>query len=265
LHDLLGSARYVLLGETHDNRDHHSLQAALLDEFLSQHTEAQVGFEMLDEDDVPVLSEDSFESPRQFADRVAWDASGWPEFALYQPIIEVALAHHAPLMAAHPSNSHVRASMQTVAETETQSLHLDVALPADQIQAQYSEIREGHCGHAPEAMLSAMQRAQAYKDAFMARSMIRAKTPVALIAGRGHVRNDRAVPYFLHRHGATSSLSVAFLEVDDARAAPGDYDISGFDIVVFTPRVSDVDPCEQFRQQLERMRHEPTHEDPQPQ
>jgi uncharacterized iron-regulated protein len=45
----LENARYLILGETHDNPDHHRLQAQLLAIFLAQHPAAQVGFEMLDE------------------------------------------------------------------------------------------------------------------------------------------------------------------------------------------------------------------------
>jgi hypothetical protein len=65
------------------------------------------------------------------------------------------------------------------------------------------------------------------------------------------------VPYFLKRGGAVSTVSIAFLEVDDQRLEAAGYDIQAFDFVVFTPRVSNEDPCEQFRKQLEQMRQQP--------
>lgn len=250
----LDVARYVVLGETHDNPDQHRLQAELVNAFLDRHAGAQVAFEMLDEKDAAVLAGHAPKSADELAASVEWDESGWPEFRMYRPIFEVALARRAPLLAAHPSSEHLRASMQGLSAEDARALQLEQPLPESQIAAQREEIRESHCGHANDAMLTAMQRAQAYKDAFMARALRTAQTATVLIAGRGHARNDRAVPYFLHRHRAEHVLSVAFMDVSDDRVSAADYDVAAFDFVVFTPRVSDEDPCEAFRKQLEQMR-----------
>lgn len=252
LYDAVAAADYLVLGETHDNRDHHRLQAELLAVFLDEHPKARVAFEMLDESVAERVARRAYQTPEQFAQQVAWDASGWPEFALYRPIFEVALAHGAVLVAAHPSAEHVRGSMTPLPEPQRRELHLDVALPADQQQAQRDEIREAHCGHAHDAMITSMQRAQSYKDAFMARAVQPA--PTVLIAGRGHARTDRGVPFYLHAAGATKVVSVGFTDVDDARTKPSEYEVGAFDYVVFTPRVSDADACEEFRKQLEQMR-----------
>lgn len=254
LYDDVATAHYLLLGETHDNRDHHRLQAEVLSVFLDEHAGARVAFEMLDEQVADVVARRAYTTPEQLAEQVDWKDSGWPEIALYRPIFQTALSRGAQLVAAHPSAEHVRASMAGVGADEAKALHLDHPLPAVQITAQHDEIREAHCGHANAMMLTAMQHAQTYKDAFMARALQPA--PTALIAGRGHVRKDRGVPYYLRSAGVVASevLSVGFVDVDDARKAPEDYDVAGFDYVVFTPRVSDADPCEQFRKQLEEMR-----------
>lgn len=255
LFSALGHARYVVLGETHDNRDHHDLQAQLVQQFLAAQPGAAVAFEMLDEDDTGALSAQSASELEQRAD---WANSGWPDFALYRPVFEAAFSAHARVVAAHPSAEHVRASMQGVAEAEARALHIDQPLPDAQIQAQYAEIREAHCGHAPDPMLKAMQSAQVYKDAFMARAVAQTQVPTVLIAGRGHARNDRAVPYFLARAEAGKTLSVAFIEVDDTREAADAYDTEAFDYAIFTPRASNEDPCEKFRKQLEQMRQNPS-------
>jgi LmbE family N-acetylglucosaminyl deacetylase/uncharacterized iron-regulated protein len=254
LYEALEDADIVVLGETHDNRDHHRLQASLLERFLERHPQAQVAFEMLDEDRADLLKREHFATPEQLAAAVSWSESGWPEFASYRPIFATALEREVQLVAAHPSAAHVRASMQGLPEDEARALQLTTPLPDDQLSAQREEISEAHCGHAPEAMVTAMQRAQAYKDAFMARALRQLKTPAVLIAGRGHARKDRGVPFFLQRAGATRVVSVAFIDLADARTAPGEYDLGAFDFAVFTPRVSDADPCEEFRQQLEHMR-----------
>src|SRR5262245_22803051 len=41
------AADFALLGETHDNRDHHLLQARLVERFARAHPSASVAFEML--------------------------------------------------------------------------------------------------------------------------------------------------------------------------------------------------------------------------
>jgi uncharacterized iron-regulated protein len=252
----LGSARYLVLGETHDNRDHHQLQAQLLGRFLEAQPGAAVAFEMLDEDDAGKLTQ-AAQSADELAQRVAWADSGWPDFSLYQPVFDAALSAHARIVAAHPSAEHVRGSMQGIDAAEARDLGIDTPLPEAQIQAQHDEIRESHCGRGNDAMLKAMQSAQVYKDAFMARAVKQTNAPTALVTGSGHARTDRAVPYFLARAAAGKTQSIAFIEVDDGKTVASAYDTTAFDFVVFTPRASDEDPCEKFRKQLEQMRQHP--------
>jgi uncharacterized iron-regulated protein len=250
----LNETRFALLGETHDNRDHHLLQAQLIEAFAHSHPRPSVGFEMLDETQAAPLAQlSATTTPETLAQQVAWSNSGWPAFELYRPVFAAALAGGGRIVAAHPSTDHVRASLKGVDANETRALHLDQPLPESQQAAQREEIRESHCGHAPDAMVSAMQSAQSYKDAFMARALVQAGPPALLITGRGHARKDRGVPLFLQRSGAGGVLSIAFMEVVDDKSRPSDYDVSAFDFVVFTPRETDEDPCEQFKRQLEAM------------
>ncbi len=76
----------------------------------------------------------------------------------------------------------------------------------------------------------------------------------ALIAGNGHVRTDRAVPWYLReRAPGKTVVSVMFVEVQDGRTDPRAYiplDPEGraaVDYVVFTPRAERADPCEKMR------------------
>jgi uncharacterized iron-regulated protein len=253
----LASAQLVLLGETHDNADHHLLQAALLERFAALHPHSAAAFEMLDEAQADELRTIDDQTPDEIAKRVYWTESGWPDFALYRPIFAAAKRAHLALLAASPSADHVRASMAGLSEAELDLLKLSEPLPEAQLHAQAEEIRASHCGHANDAMVTAMQRAQSFKDAFMAEKLLEAGRPVVLIAGRGHVRKDRGVPVFLARRGGKYSLSIAFIDVESDKRALSDYDIRAFDYAVFTPRVSDADPCQKFREQLERMHAQP--------
>ena len=256
LEDAVANAQHLVLGESHDNVDHHALEAELTGRFLAAHESAAVGFEMLDEADRPALQPPPADA-EALARAVRWDESGWPEFAQYRPVFEVVLAQDARVVAAHPSRDRVRASMAGLPEAEARALHLDRPLaPAAREQLE-REIRDSHCGHAPAAMLEGMVRAQSFKDAFMARSLVQAGVPSVLVTGRGHARKDRAVPHYLALFGATGVVSIAFIEVEDGKTAVANYELAPYDFAIFTPRVSDEDPCARFAEQLEKMRAQP--------
>jgi hypothetical protein len=80
-----------------------------------------------------------------------------------------------------------------------------------------------------------------------------------LIAGAGHARKDRGVPWHLSRKASGRRVvSLALLEVvagennPDAYASGFDAKRLPFDFVWFTPRVDNLDPCEVFAEQLEK-------------
>ena len=248
------AAPVLLLGESHDHVDHHRLQARLLAAWLDAHPEGAVAFEMLDEDQAPALA-GGIRDPDAFARAVGWERSGWPPFALYRPIFEVLAAEGAPPVAAHPSRARVRASMMGMAPELRRELMLEPWPLSDALDADLAEeIRAAHCGHASGGMLRGMVRAQVLKDAFMARAMADVGGPVALVSGRGHVRTDRGVPLHLRARGVEGVLSVAFVEVAPGAPDPAAYEPGIYDVVVFTPRVSDQSACDRFREQLEKMR-----------
>lgn len=248
------ASTWLVLGETHDNADHHILQAHLLAAFLSTHPNASVSFEMLDETQRPLLVPPLPDDPDELARRVGWEATGWPAFALYRPVFAVALGQGARIVAAHPRREHVVSAMHGVPEEWAESLALSPPLTPEAERTLANEIRESHCGAAPEAMVEGMLRAQSFKDAWMARSMIDGGAPGVLIAGRGHARKTYGVPLFLERRGAREVTTVALIEVDDAREHPEQYDVAGYDFALFTPRTTNESACDRFRAQLERMR-----------
>jgi uncharacterized iron-regulated protein len=251
------ASRWLVLGETHDNVDHHLLEARLVDAFLSTHPQASVALEMLDETQAPALAEPGPRSASELAERVRWADSGWPDFALYEPVFRAVFAGGGRVVAAHPSRAHVKASMAGVPDELRAPLKLEAALPKPLHDTFAQEIRDSHCGYAPEGMVVPMVRAQTFKDAWMARALVDAGAPALLIAGRGHADEQRGVPRYLRAHGIDPVLTVAFMDVAEGREQPRDYDVAAYDFVVFTPRTTDESACERFKKQLERMQHAP--------
>ena len=257
----LAGARYVLLGEKHDNPDHHQIQAALLRALLASGRRPAVAFEMLTADQAPALARHLAASPRDaagLAEAVNWKRSGWPDFALYQPIVAAALDAGVPVVAGNLANATIR----SVARGEPGAVPLELntrygldrpLAPAAQARLT-AEIRDAHCGHLPAARVDSMVLAQRARDASLADSLVRSDADGAvLIAGVGHVRADHGVPLYLTARAPGSIIAVvAPLEVRDSLTKPEDYaalfdGTLPFDFVWFTPRMDYADPCAGFR------------------
>jgi uncharacterized iron-regulated protein len=267
--DHLRRGRFVLLGEKHDNPDHHRLQAWLLRSLIAAGRRPAVGLEMFTVADAPALAQQLAAHPDDaagLAEAVNWRSSGWPDWAMYRPIAEAALQAKLSIVAANLSPAMVQALGQSGAEALdarlASRLGVDRPLAADTQTAMAEEIREAHCGHASEQQINAMILVQRARDAQMAESLAAAgqQDGAVLIAGAGHVRRDYGIPAYLgSKAPGASVISVAFLEVSQdlreptAYAARFDRQAFPFDYVWFTPRVDEQDPCTAFEEQLKRL------------
>ena len=258
----LAASRWVLLGERHDNADHHVLQARVVRALVEAGRRPAVGFEMLSTDDAAALTRFLARSPKDAAglgDAVNWGRSGWPEWRFYQPIAQAALDGGLTIVVTNLSRAATEAlrrnGLSGLGPTLTQQLRLDEVPSLETRAAMTRELRDAHCDQTPESTLDRMVDTQWARDARIAASLARAgaRDGAVLIAGAGHVRNDRGVPVHLARHApGTRAASVAFIEVDASKTSPADYAVAfdgalPFDFVWFTPRVDDTDPCDKLK------------------
>ena len=265
----IAEARYVLLGEKHDNPDHHVLQARLIRALTAAGRRPAVAFEMFAPSQAGALARYLAAHPREAAgigEAVNWKASGWPAWAMYEGVAQAALDGGLKIVPANLDDERVRAvSRQGVAALDTvfvQRHGLDQPLATDVHEAMAEEIRDSHCGHAPADRIGAMIGVQRARDAQMAEALLTApgNDGTVLVAGDGHVRNDHGVPAYVRRiDPGVRIVSVALVEVDAKRTNAESYaerfgNRLPFDYVWFTPAVDDEDPCEKFRKSLERLR-----------
>ncbi len=249
---------HVLLGEKHDNPDHHALQARLLGAMRASGRSPVVAFEMLalaDEERARSAQRASPSEPDAVARAVSWERSGWPAFSMYAPVFREALAIGRPLVATGLAPDTMRAIVRDGAATTPAPVPLGDA----ETTSLREELVASHCGHLPEAMVEGMSRAQRARDATMADAMVRAARAervddAVLVAGAGHVRKDRGVPRDLAAlDPARPVVSVTMVEVErdklEAAAYAPRWNTSAlpFDFLWFTPRASDDDPCASFR------------------
>lgn len=240
------AADFLLLGEKHDNPDHHRLQDWVLRKVVAGGVKPAVAFEMIAETKQPIL--ETFQNHREtdlelLAAQLNWDKSGWPAWKYYAPIFQTAISNDLPLIGA---NLKHRAKLTPA---RMKRLQIDGPLPGELADRLLDTVDAGHCRLVPKSALAPMVAVQRKRDAVLAENLMKFDRPAVLIAGANHARADFGVPFVLSRLAPEkTAVSVAFLEVSDDGTSPADYNKSfagvlPFDFVWFTPRFSDKDYC----------------------
>ena len=257
----LTSADVVMLGERHDNPVHHQWQAWIVRGLDSAVGVGGLAFEMIPEsreaDAAAHLASTEGEARASgLGAAIGWEESGWPDWALYAPI--VAAAPDAVVTGGGIERKALRAFAKDPAGwPRAEAYGLTAPLDAQAQAVREAEQIAAHCDALPKDLAPVMVMAQRIWDASFAAAALRAKPEAGVtvaILGNGHVRSDRGAPKALSRVSPeTRVASVGMLEVlaapeslspADMVAAAGD---SGqFDFVVFTPVVEREDPCAVF-------------------
>jgi len=193
----------LLLGEVHDNAQGHKLRFEELKRRVEAGWRPAIAMEQFDRDKQALL--DSAQKGCLDASCLIKVMSGtrW-DWQLYHPVIQLALTHNLPLIAANLSRADaskvVRDGVASSFDGATVAAYkLDKPLPPELRKAQEREIKDGHCDMLPDMMVPGMVDAQVARDIWMAK-LIREQQPrdVVLIAGNGHVRKDIGVARWLN-------------------------------------------------------------------
>jgi len=175
-------------------------------------------------------------SAEAIADAGHFDRKGW-NWPLYRPLVEFAVEHRWPIIAANLSRAEARVIVRDPAASGLP--------PAPALAAELErDIADSHCGERPpEKLLAGMVEAQRARDARMA-SRLSGRT--VLITGDGHARRDRGVPLYLP---GADIVSIGFIEIDPDKKSPRDYlaglfTAQSFDYLWFTSRAKRDDPCQ---------------------
>lgn len=236
----LAKAPRVLVGEQHDNPDHHAIQLWLLRELASQRPQGSLLMEMLNPDqqakvDAAQAATRAGNPPSDAFQALAWQAN-W-DWGLYGAIVSYALHQPYPLLSANLDRAQI---MQIYKQRPVLA---GSASTRPEVQATLlDDIRESHCGLLPEAQMPAMLAVQQQRDRRMAESLLAAPTPAVLLAGAFHVRKDLGVPLHLSDLGAGEGSQVLILaEVGKAVSA------ESADYVWYTAAQPAQDHCAKLR------------------
>jgi len=236
----LAVAPRVLVGEQHDNPDHHALQLWLLRELAAQRPQGSLLMEMLNPDqqagvDAAQAAARAGQPPTDAFKALAWQAN-W-DWSVYGAIVTYALRQPYPLLAANLNRAQI---MQIYKQRPVLT---GEASTTQQVQATLlDDIRQSHCGLLPEAQMPAMLAVQQQRDRRMAQRLMAAPTPALLLAGAFHVRKDLGVPLHLKDLGAGEGNAVLIL-AEAGKTVTGE----SADYVWYTAAQPEQDHCAQLR------------------
>lgn len=262
----LARSDFLLLGEVHDNADAHALQGWAIRRRAAAQSKFGVVFEHIRTDQQDALAEigklGRAAIPQELFTQLDWSKGGWPSDTKFTALYSAVLEPRLPIYAANPPRQQVRAVARgedgALPPQERTRILLDATWDKPLADALYTELKGSHCGAMPESAVPAMSIAQRYRDAAFADVMLTAAKDhgaAVLVAGNGHVRTDRAVPWYLRQRAPGKTISaVMMLEVEEGKTDPAAYaplapdGKPAVDFIIFTPRAERPDPCEALRQ-----------------
>jgi len=236
----LAAESLVLIGEQHDNPDHHALELWLLQALQSHRPQGSLLLEMLDDGQQAAVqqAQAALRNSQPVKDLPAalnW-SSGW-DWLAYEPLLRYALAQPWALLAGNLERSEM---MQFYRERTLPGGALSNAEPV--LAALREQIRASHCNLLPKAQLPAMLAVQQQRDRRMAERLLGAPKPSLLVAGAFHVRRDLGVPLHLADLGQSRAKVLILAEVGREVTA------KMADFVWYSAALPEQDYCASLRQ-----------------
>ena len=233
-------ADIIILGEIHDNPAHHEMQARA----VAMISPVAIVWEMMSSAQAAKVDAD-LGATEQGA-LLGWEEAGWPNFAMYHPIIASApVAKHIGAAVPRDVARSILEGDLAAAFPEPILFGLDQDLPTPEQAARNQLQFDAHCEMLPADIIPGMVNVQRLRDASFAKAAIEAWRatggPVVIITGNGHARGDWGIPRFLAR-AAPDAVVVTLGQGEDGVMPEG-----GFDILRDAPAVARPDPCAAFR------------------
>lgn len=251
----VGDARYIAIGERHDNPVHHRVQADL----VAALQPAGIAFEMIPREREWLVNDLRFQgaSRAELAEALDWADSGWPDFAHYAPILEAAPGAYIA------GGGLSRKTMAAIHEKGASGLGPDMTarywldepfLPEVEA-AMLDEQFDAHCGLLDRARLGSMVAVQrawdaAYAEAWRRASLRSGGGRAVLICGNVHARLQTGAPGYLshairHTVPEATVASIGQTEEGDDPVPAGFYTAT-----IRLPRPDRADPCERMRTRM---------------
>ena len=256
---LTNNAGILLLGETHDNPQHHELQMKLLKARVASVMKPglvpALMMEQLNAESQAELDHALAGSNREAVLENVTKLIKFADEQMYQPFLSIAISNKMPVIAANVSNQKLQSVVwRGYAAYDAGELNrLGVETVWSESRQNYLVAHMGgaHCGKLREGLSEGLTRGQRLRDALMVDSAVASiGRGVVGIVGSSHARRDIGLPlYFAARAPSVRILSIGFIEVSPGVTDPVSYEMDSatgavpYDVVWFTPRVARSDPC----------------------
>ncbi len=216
----------VLLGENHDDEDHHRWQAQVLAALHAQRPDMVIGFEMFPRRVQPALDDwvAGKLTVRQFLEQSQWESVWKLPAELYLPLFQFARVNRIPMVALNVDQKLIRSigekGWDAVPEAEREGVGRAAPAPPayrEFLLEVYGEHPTGHARNgakakSTDAAFGRFVESQIAWDRAMAEALARARgrgsagaTPLVVgVMGSGHIRHGHGVPHQLKDLGVKS-------------------------------------------------------------
>ena len=254
----INTADVLLLGETHDNPQHHEYQQKLLKVRIESGAAPALMMEQLEAVSQPALDQALAGSNREEVLDSVTGLIKFTDWEPYRPLLAIAIDNKLPVIAANISSQRLQPVIwfgySAYDADELKRLAVEEVWSESRQNFLATHMGGAHCGELRDELRVGLTRSQRLRDALMADSAVSSiERGVVAIVGRDHARRDTGLPlYFAARAPSARILSIGFIEVSAEGADPSAYEAESatgdvpYDVIWFTPRVERPNPCANF-------------------
>jgi uncharacterized iron-regulated protein len=237
------------IGEFHDHPAHHAAQAQIVEALVAAGERPVLAFEMLTRDQQTAVDTAIGETldVHELDRRLGWRARGWPDFAMYYPLFEMARRHRLPVLAADLDALSVRTvsrhGLGALGESDRAQVASRLSPDAVREQRLRDQLQVAHCGLLSPSAQASMAEAWHARNVTMAWRIVEAlgrRRPVILITGRAHL-SPVGVP------GQIDALRPGTRVVVVDLVEAGTVELPNADVVWRTPARARPDRCDELR------------------
>lgn len=223
------NVQYVYLGESHNNPDHHAMQASIIDALVARGRNVIVGMEMFTR---PVQDQLNpwtlgWWDEATFIERSDWKKQWGFDYSLYRPIFESVKRSKLPLIALNVPRDWVRAvgrgGFAALTPEQKKELPADLFLGNTGHKQVFEGLMGGHPMTGPQG--DNIYAAQVLWDEGMADTAIKVmaekgasrNTVFVVVAGSGHVMFEQGINYRVKRRTGADGITVMKIDGTEPR------------------------------------------------
>lgn len=220
------SHRFIYLGESHDNGDHHKMQAEVIRALASSGRPVVVGLEMFTRPNQPNLNGWTlgWYTEQEFIEKADWKKQWGFDYNLYKPIFDAVKEYRLPMVALNVPREWVRVASREGFDKLPEDARKQLP-PQDYGNKAHRSIFDALVGGHAGGSMDGMYRGQVLWDEGMADSALRymdayprASNPImAIVAGSGHVMYGEGINYRIRKRTGEAGVTVVMIDGEQPR------------------------------------------------